>query len=115
MLYGSETWAVKEEDLARLERNDMRMIRWMCNVTLKDRKSSDELRDRLGLTKICDCVQRRRLRWFGHVERMDDGNWVKKSREINVAGHRRRGRPRKTWNEVVRSDLAAKGVNLTVS
>ena len=42
---------------------------------------------------------------------MDDGNWVKKSREINVAGHRRRGRPRKTWNEVVRSDLAAKGVD----
>ena len=42
MLYGSETWAAKEEDLVRLERNDMRMIRWMCNVTLKDRKSSEE-------------------------------------------------------------------------
>ena len=37
MLYGSETWAV-EEDLDRLDRNDMRMIRWMCNTSLKDRK-----------------------------------------------------------------------------
>ena len=38
MLYGSETWAVKEEDLDRLDRNDMRMIRWMCNTSLKDKK-----------------------------------------------------------------------------
>ena len=115
VLYGSETWAVKEEDLTRLERNDMRMVRWMCGVTLKDRKSSEELRDRLGLANIRDCVQSRRLRWFGHVERMDDANWVKKSREITVVGQRGRGRPRKTWAEVVRSDLAAKGIDRTLA
>ncbi len=109
MLYGSETWAVKTDDLTRMDRNDMRMIRWMCGVTLKDRKPSEELRDRLGLAKISDCVQSRRLRWFGHVERMQDDNWVKKSREIKVTGRRGRGRPRKTWEEVVRSDLAAIG------
>ena len=27
MLYGSETWPVKEENLVRLERNDARMVR----------------------------------------------------------------------------------------
>ena len=42
MLYG-ETWAVKECYLQRLERNDMRMIRWICNVSLKDRKPSSIL------------------------------------------------------------------------
>ena len=110
VLYGSETWPVKEEDLVRLERNDMRMVRWMCNVTLKDRKSSEELRDRLGLVAIRDCVQRGRLRWFGHVERMNDDNWVKKSREIAVEGRRGRGRPCKTWKEVVQADLRAKGI-----
>ena len=52
MLYGSETWAVKEEDLDHLDRNDMRMIRWMCNTSLKDRKSSDELRSRLSIHSI---------------------------------------------------------------
>ena len=34
MLYSSETWPVKEEDIKRLERNDARMIRWMCGVSL---------------------------------------------------------------------------------
>ena len=75
---------MKEEDLARLERNDMMVIRWMCNVTLKDRKSSDELRDRLGLVSIRNFIQRGRLRWFGHVERLGNDNWVMKCREIIV-------------------------------
>ena len=43
----------------------MRMIRWMCNTSLKDRKSSDELRSRLGIHSIRDVIQVRRLRWFG--------------------------------------------------
>lgn len=43
MMYGSETWAMKVEDMQRLERAEM-MIRWMCGVTLKDRKGSEELR-----------------------------------------------------------------------
>ena len=46
ILYGSETWAVKHDDLNRLERNDMRIIRWMLNVSLKGRKPSADLRYR---------------------------------------------------------------------
>ena len=52
--------------------NDMRMIRWMSNVTLKDRKPSKELRGRCGLESVRESLQRRRLRWFGHVERMSE-------------------------------------------
>lgn len=110
MLYGSETWAVKEEDLVRLERNDMRMIRWMCNVSLRDRESSDELRSRLGIHNIRDVVQTRRLRWFGHLERMEEDNWVSKCRGMVVEGTKPRGRPRKTWQEVIRADLRQKSL-----
>ena len=84
MLYGSETWTVKEEDLDRLDRNDMRMIRWTCNTSLKDRKSSDELRSRLGIHSIRDVIQARRLRWFGHFERVEGDNWVSKCRDLVV-------------------------------
>ena len=31
-LRGSENWPVKEEDVIRRERNDARMVRWMCYV-----------------------------------------------------------------------------------
>lgn len=109
-IYAGETWPVREEDLARLERNDMMMIRWMCNVTLKDRISSDELRSCLGLTSIRECLRRQRLRWFGHVERMDVKCWVKKCRDIAVPGDAGRGRPRKTWEQVVSCDLRSKNI-----
>ena len=56
MLYGSETWPLKEEDIARIARTDMQMIRWMCRVSLLDRKSSEELKNRLGVSNICDII-----------------------------------------------------------
>ena len=38
MVYGSETWAAKVEDVRRLVRTERAMVRRMCGVTLKDRK-----------------------------------------------------------------------------
>ena len=52
MMYGSETWPVRAKDMCCIERNYMRMIRWMCNVSLKNRLRSDELRVRLNLESI---------------------------------------------------------------
>ena len=35
-----------------VQRAEMRMVRWMCGVKLKDRLSSKELRERLGIDDI---------------------------------------------------------------
>ena len=111
MMYGSETWPVKAEDVSCMEQNDMRMIRWMCNVSVKDRLSSKELRKRLHVDSIGSCMQNRRLCWFGHVERMDKNAWASRCRTIKVAGTTGRGRLKKTWEEVIRIDLKQKGVS----
>ena len=105
MLYGSGTWAVKEADLLRLKRIDMRFIRWMCSVTLKDRKPSAELRECLSLDSIRNCIRRGKLRLFGHVERCSDYSVVKKYRDIVVEGKQRKGIPRKSWYHNMNSDL----------
>ena len=39
-------------------------------------------------------LQQNRLRWYGHVLRKDDDDWVKKCMEYEVEGSRPRGRPR---------------------
>ena len=49
LLYACKTWYAKQEDVSRLNRNDMMMIRWICSQKLTDKISSDELRIRLGL------------------------------------------------------------------
>jgi hypothetical protein len=105
MVYGSETWPVKVEDMNRLERAEKSMMRRMCGVTLSDKVPSDELRARLGIESISRVVTSGRLRWFGHVERKEEGDWVKDCTEMKVAGESGKGRPRKTWNECVKGDL----------
>ena len=48
MVYGSETWPMKKEDMQRLERTERMMVRWLCGVSLKNRISSEELKGRLA-------------------------------------------------------------------
>jgi hypothetical protein len=110
MVYGSETWPVKAEDMQRLQRTERMMVRWMCGASLKDRKSSDDLNRRLGVERVADVVRRGRLRWFGHLERKDNNDWTSSCRNIEVAGRRGRGRSKKTWEECVRQDLKSLGL-----
>jgi hypothetical protein len=105
LVYGSETWPIRREDEMRLERTENRMVRMMCGVKLQDRISSEDLRGRLGIEGVVEVIRRGRLRWFGHLERKDEADWVSKCREVKVVGKGVRGRPRKTWNECVNKDL----------
>jgi len=78
MLHGSETWPVRKENVVALQRAEMRMVRWVCGVKLKDRLPSKELRERLGVDDIALILQQNRLRCYEHVLRKDDDDWVKK-------------------------------------
>jgi len=91
--------------MQRLERTERMMVRWMCGVTLRDRKSSEELRKRLGIVSVSSMMSRRRLRWFGHIERKNANDWVSACRELEVTGERGRGRGRKTWKGCVADDM----------
>ena len=57
MLYGSGTWSAKEESVIRVERNDARMVRFMCNVRPDDRISAEEHRTRLKLSSMRGFLQ----------------------------------------------------------
>ena len=92
LLHGSETWPVKEEDLVRLHRTEMSMLRWMSHATFKDRIPSKDLLTKFDLLPVRRIVQRNRLRWFGDVVRMDNDNWVKKCMTLEVYGRRDPGR-----------------------
>jgi len=110
LVYGSETWPVKTDDMQRLERTERMMVRWMCGVSLKNRISSEELNGRLGVEGVADVVRRGRLRWFGHLERKGSDDWVSSCRSFQVSGAARKGRSRKTWGECVKQDLRCWGL-----
>ena len=85
MLYGNETWPVKEEDVNRLERNDVKMVRWMCKVMAEDKIFAEELRTRLKLKSRREFLQDGRVQWFGYLERMHDGTWSSKCRTFKFS------------------------------
>jgi hypothetical protein len=103
--HGSETWPMGVEDMRRLERAEKMMIRWMCGVTLRNGKTSEKIRNRMGKVSVCDMMRQRKLRWFGHVERKDADGWVSTCRNMAVSGVRSRGRDRETWKECVADEM----------
>jgi len=101
MLHGSETWPVRKENEVAFQHAGMRMVRWMCDVKVKDKVPNKESREGLRIDDMILILQQNRLRWYGHVLRKEDTDWVKKCMEYEVEGSRPRGRPKRTWRGVV--------------
>ena len=78
----------------------------MCGISLKDRRTNEELRRLVGVEPITTFIRSGRLRWYGYVMRKGEEDWVKKCMEYRVEGRRPVGRPRKTWLETVEVDMA---------
>ena len=108
MLHAAETWAMKADTLNRLRRYDCAMIRWICNVKAKDEVSSVSLLTKLGIQDLYVVPRTGRMRWFGHVERST--GWISEVRKLNVVTEKRSGRPRKSWDEVIKNDRKKLGV-----
>src|ERR1700733_11518166 len=91
LLYGSETWCLKKEDERRLLVAEMN---WLRRIRGRSEKIRNEVtRRELGVTEtIIEKIRKRRLSWFGHVERMDEKRIANVG---HVEGERSRGKQRK--------------------
>ena len=69
------------------------------------------MREGLGIDDIILILQQNRLPWYGHVLRKEDTDWVEKCTEYEVEGSRPRGRPHRTWRQVVQKDCQAYNLN----
>ncbi|KAE8722033.1 Phosphoenolpyruvate/phosphate translocator 2 isoform 2 [Hibiscus syriacus] len=105
LLYGSECWATKKDHVRRIEASEMRMLRWTCGRTLWDMTTNSAIRMSLGVVPVSEKLREGRLRWFGHVLRRLPSDVVKRVESITVDGARRRGRPRRKWEDCLRSDM----------
>ena len=75
MLYGSEAWCLRENEMAILRRTEKAMVRALCGAKLMEKKKTEDLMEMLGLKEIV--VQMRKangVRWYRHVLRRDDGH-----------------------------------------
>ncbi|KAI8542827.1 hypothetical protein RHMOL_Rhmol08G0169600 [Rhododendron molle] len=111
LLYGTECWPIKKQQVNKMSVAEMRMLRWMCGKTRRDRVRNETVREIVGVAPIEEKLRENRLRWFGHVYRRPGDAIVKRADRIawgsNATG---RGRPKLTLDAVVRKDLSLIGL-----
>ncbi|XP_063585426.1 uncharacterized protein LOC134762814 [Penaeus indicus] len=106
LLYGAEVWTMGKEEERILEATEMRMLRRIKGVTLRERERSTDIRRELGVSDINEKVKEIRMRWYGHVKRREEGHPAKVAMESIVPGRRPRGRPKKRWRDNVKEDMS---------
>ena len=101
MLYDTECWLVKTRHTHRMKVAEMRMLRWICDNTIKDKIRNEVIRQKLDVAPIDEKMRERRLQWFGHVKRRPMTAPVRMAETFGSERRRRRGRPKKSWRETV--------------
>ena len=86
---------------------EMKCLRSLVGVSRMDIVRNEESRRRAGIEReLASRVDQRVLRWFGHVERMDDDyRMARRVLMAEVSGGRVRGRPRLGWMDGVKMAL----------
>ena len=74
------------------------------------RRYNDELYGLYSDTDLGSRIKVQRLRWLGHVERIDINAPARKVFESNPKGRRSRGKPPLRWHTQVGQDLNQLGV-----
>lgn len=72
LLYSVECWTTLKEHLTKLNSFHMRCLRTTLKISWRDYIPNEIILERSNMLNIEDLVQNRRLRWLGHVSRMQE-------------------------------------------
>ena len=76
---------------------EMKCLSSLVGVSRMDRVGNEEEQERWKEGELASRADQRVLRWFGHVERMDEYRMARWVLMAEVSGRRIRGRPRLGW------------------
>lgn len=113
MTYALEAAPLKKTEERKLDVAEMKMLRWMSGVTLRDKVRNEHIRGSVKVIEVSKKVQEARLRWYGHITRREDEEQhvAREVMTMEVEGTRRRGRPRIRWKDCIQNDMREKGLN----
>ena len=108
LLYGSESWTTYSTQEQKLQVFHLRCLCRILGITWQDKVPNNDVLLRAGIPSMFTLLRQRRLRWLGHVHRMEDGRIPKDLLYGELAtGARRRGRPQLRFKDVCKRDLKA--------
>ena len=90
LLYGSETWPMSQQNIRKLKTFQMRCLRDILGFTLLNKKRNEDILKLSGQIPIEDELRKKRLQWFGHVQRMNDERTQKRVLRCRPVGKKRK-------------------------
>ena len=109
----AETACLKAKTVSKLNSTEMEFWRRSARISRKDKIRDIVIKQKLNVTRsLLDDIKTKQLKWYGHVQRMEEGRLPKKVMKWSPPERRKRGRPNATWAEGIRGLLGGKGINL---
>ena len=95
VLYGAEAWGIRSAERRKVNIFEMKCLRSFVGVSRMNIVRNEEVRKRAGIQwELVSRADKRVLRWFGHVKRMDEYRAARRVLMADVSGRRVQGRPR---------------------
>ena len=93
--YALEIWSLNKGIMEFLRIAQRKMERKMLRIRLQDRKTNEWIRQKTKVIDIAERVARQKWKWAGHLMRVDDNRWTKKTTEWRSRTTKRNpGKPR---------------------
>ena len=114
--YGSESWCLTQKEEQSLHTFERKVLRTIFGPVFDQSKSlwrkryNHELNQLYGEPDIVRTTKINRLRWLGHVQRMDEHRIPKKILKTKPEGKRSAGRPKSRWSDAAFANLRTMGV-----
>ena len=114
LMYGSESWVTHKHHVQQLERFHQRCLRNILHIKWWDFVPNVEVLQRANLASIEAMLLKNRLRWVGHVSRMESYRLPKIALYGELStGSRNIGTPKKRYKDLLKSSFNRCGINQT--
>ena len=112
MIYGCESWTIKKEMEKKIIAAENKWLRRILRIGYKEHTTNEEVRKRTLQPSIIEVIRKRRMKWTGHILRMEDIRNPKRIFNYKPEGKRSKGRPKRRWVDGPEEDLNMAGLNL---
>ena len=78
LLYGNETWPITGHLSDKMASCEIRMVRYCLGISLEEHRRNEDILQEAKVVPIKDLMRRKRMQWFGHVQRRDSQEDIRK-------------------------------------
>nr|VZI23439.1 unnamed protein product [Spirometra erinaceieuropaei] len=112
LLYGAQTWTVYAKQTRRLNHFHLSCLRRILRLNWQDRIPDTDVLERTGILSIYAILRQMKLRWSGHLVRMDDERLPKRLYYGDVAtGFRRQVNQIRRYKDTLKTYLKRLQIN----